>query len=59
MKGTDSLPSLVLAGCMFFDLSLAFHFVFHVMVLAIRFLLDLLGLFLYIYIYGQYVKKGY
>ncbi len=59
MRGTDSLPSLVLAGWTFFGLSLAFHFVFRVMVLAIGVLLDFLGLYIFIDIYGQYVNKGY
>ncbi len=34
MRGTSSLPSLVPAGCISFGLSLAFPFVFGVMVLA-------------------------
>jgi hypothetical protein len=37
MKGISSLLSLVHAGYASFDLSLAFPFVFHVMVLAIGF----------------------
>jgi len=38
MRRTSSLPSFVHVGCATFGLSLAFHFVFHV--LAIGFLLD-------------------
>jgi hypothetical protein len=41
-RGTSSLPSLVLIGCVSFGLSLAFPFVFGVMVLAIRFFFDFL-----------------
>jgi hypothetical protein len=39
-RGTSSLHSLVLVSYLSFGLSLAFHFVFRVMVLAIGFLLD-------------------
>jgi hypothetical protein len=37
MKGASSFPSLVLVGCVSFGLSLAFPFVFRVVVLAIGF----------------------
>jgi hypothetical protein len=40
MKGTSSFPFLILANNVFFGLSLAFIFVFHVMVPAIGFYYD-------------------
>jgi hypothetical protein len=37
MTRTNSLPSSIPVGCASFDLSLAFHFVFRMMVIAIDF----------------------
>ncbi len=54
MRGTISLPSLGPMGCPFFGLSLAFPFVFVVMVSTIDFLLDFLDL-LYIYLGSNYL----